>query len=167
METISEKEVATPGARSLVIAIDDSSECERAVGWTVENLVRPGDEVHLVHVIPRMQVASMYPGAPPVDFLPQQDPLSYEQLIKNAEHFITQRFLPKLGNLEPSPVVHVVRADVDTDSIGNVVCRKVDELKATALIMASHSKTKLQEFFLGSVTNFCTHHCRKPVLVVK
>jgi hypothetical protein len=129
-----------------------------------------------VHVIPRMQVASMYPGAPPVDFLPQQDPVSYEQLIKNAEHFITHRFLPKLGNLEPSPVVHVVRvstsnlhlcsnrtsglanflhswmlkdfmscqADVDTDSIGNVVCRKVDDLKAAALVMASHSKTKLQ-----------------------
>jgi hypothetical protein len=56
-----------------------------------------------------MQVASMYPGAPPVDFLPQQDPVTYEQLIKNAEHFITQRFLPKLGSLEPSPVVHVIR----------------------------------------------------------
>lgn len=40
METISEKDVATPGARALVIAIDDSSECERAVGWTVENIVR-------------------------------------------------------------------------------------------------------------------------------
>lgn len=36
------------------------------------------------------------------------------------------------------------QADVDTDSIGNVVCRKVDELRAGALIMASHSKSKLQ-----------------------
>lgn len=66
-------------------------------------------QVHLIHVIPKMQVASMYPGAPPVDFLPQQDPVTYEQLIKNAEHFITQRFLPKLGSMEPSPVVHVIR----------------------------------------------------------
>lgn len=32
---------------------------------------RPGDELHLVHVIPRLQLAAVY-GAPPVDFLPQQ-----------------------------------------------------------------------------------------------
>jgi hypothetical protein len=38
----------------------------------------------------------------------------------------------------------IPQADVDTDSIGNVVCRKVDDLKAAALVMASHSKSKLQ-----------------------
>ena len=32
---------------------------------------RPGDEVHLIHVIPRLQLAATY-GAPPVDFLPYQ-----------------------------------------------------------------------------------------------
>ena len=30
-----------------------------------------GDEVHLIHVIPRLQLAATY-GAPPVDFLPYQ-----------------------------------------------------------------------------------------------
>ena len=49
-------------------------------------------------------------GAPPVDFLPQQDPVAYEQLLKNAEHFITDRFLPKLGSVQPDPVVHIVKA---------------------------------------------------------
>ncbi len=44
-----------------------------------------------------------------MDFLPQQDPVAYEQLVKNAEHFITQRFLPKLANMEPDPIVHIIR----------------------------------------------------------
>ncbi len=30
-----------------------------------------GDEIHLIHVIPRLQLAATY-GAPPVDFLPYQ-----------------------------------------------------------------------------------------------
>lgn len=34
-------------------------------------LYKPGDELHLVHVIPRLQLAATY-GAPPVDFLPYQ-----------------------------------------------------------------------------------------------
>lgn len=32
---------------------------------------KPGDELHLLHVVPRLQLASTY-GAPPVDFLPYQ-----------------------------------------------------------------------------------------------
>ena len=32
---------------------------------------RPGDHIHLIHVIPRLQLAAVF-GAPPVDFLPQQ-----------------------------------------------------------------------------------------------
>ena len=99
--------------------------------------------------------------------LPQQDPAAYEQLIKNAEHFVSQRFLPRLLSVSPDPVVHLVKAEVDADSIGSVVCRKAADLKAAALVMASHTKTKLQEFFLGSVTNYCCHHCGCPVLVVK
>lgn len=127
---------------------------------------RPGDEVHLVHVVPRVQQAAVF-GAPPVDFLPQQDPAAYAALIKNAEAFIAARFLPRLLALSPDPVVHVVKADVDTDSIGNVVCRKAGDLGAAALVMASHSKSRLQEFFLGSVTAYCCHHSPAPVLVVK
>lgn len=56
---------------------------------------------------------------------------------------------------------------MDADSVGNVVCTKAGALGAAALVMASHSKSKLAELFLGSVTNYCTHHSPVPVLVVK
>ena len=45
---------------------------------------------------------------------------------------------------------------MDTDSIGNVICRKAAEVGAAAVVMASHTRSKLTEFFLGSVTNYCT-----------
>ncbi|KAI7843165.1 hypothetical protein COHA_003149 [Chlorella ohadii] len=128
------------------------------------NLYHEGDEVHLVHVIPRLQLAATY-GAPPVDFLPFQDPAAYEQLIKTAEDFIAKRALTHVGNITPQPVVHIVKYEIDTDSIGNVVCKKAEELEAAVTVLARHSKSKLQEFFLGSVSNFCVHHCKRPVLV--
>jgi nucleotide-binding universal stress UspA family protein len=74
--------------------------------------------------------------------------------------------LPKLADIQPDPCVHIVKSDVDTDSIGNVICNKADMLKAAAVIMASHNRSKLKEFFLGSVTNYCAHHCKQPVLIV-
>lgn len=45
---------------------------------------------------------------------------------------------------------------MDTDSIGNVICRKAVEVDAVAVVMASHTRSKLTEFVLGSVTNYCT-----------
>ncbi len=49
-----------------------------------------------------------------------------------------------------------MQGEVDTDSIGNVICRKADEVDAAAVVMASHTRSKLTEFVLGSVTNYCT-----------
>lgn len=60
----------------------------------------------------------------------------------------------------------LLQSEVDTESIGHVLCKKAHELKACAVVMASHSRTSLQQFFLGSVTDFLTRHCSLPVLVV-
>lgn len=51
-------------------------------------------------------------GAPPVDFLPYQDPRAYEQLIRSAEEFIATRALAHMGHLSPQPVVHIVKYEV-------------------------------------------------------
>jgi hypothetical protein len=135
-----------------------------------------------------MQMAAVY-GAPPVDFLPQQDPVAYDQLVRNAESFIAARFLPSLASLKLQPIVHIVKvitlhnpsaplvalqprtyvslmdccslimislqSEVDTESIGNVVCKKAENLDVAAIIVSLHSKSRLQEFFLGSITNYC------------
>lgn len=150
--------------RRLLISVDNSDASEAAVKWAMNNLYQQGDEIHLIHVIPRLQLAATY-GAPPVDFLPYQDPTAYEQLIKAAEDFIAKRALTHVGDITPHPVVHIVKYEIDTDSIGNVVCKKADELEAAVTVLARHTKSRLQEFFLGSVTSYCVHHSKRPVLV--
>ena len=49
-----------PPARVLLVGVDDSADSSNAFDFAVEHLLRPGDELHLVHVIPRLQFASMY-----------------------------------------------------------------------------------------------------------
>lgn len=61
-----------------------------------------------MHVVPKLQMGICY-GAPPVDFLPQQDPIAYDQLVTQAESFIQMRFLPSLHNLRVHPIVHIVK----------------------------------------------------------
>ena len=47
-----------------------------------------------------------------VDFLPQQDPIAYSQLLHQAETFIRERLLPKLRDLQPEPSVHIVKVSL-------------------------------------------------------
>lgn len=50
--------------------------------------------------------------------------------------------------------------------MGHVLCKKADELDAVMVVMASHNKGRMAEFFLGSVTNYVTHHSKRPVVIV-
>ena len=77
---------------------------------------RQGDEIHLVHVVPKLQMGACF-GAPPVDFLPQQDPIAYDQLVKQAETFIQTRFLPGLHSLRVHPIVHIVKVQAVPKSV--------------------------------------------------
>lgn len=52
----------------------------------------------------------------------------------------------------------------DNDSIGAVICKRADQLNASAVVLAKHNKGAIKEFFVGSVTNYvsvctCAHVC--------
>lgn len=55
---------ATQQQRSLVVAIDDSDEGYAAVGWVLQHLWRPGDVLHLLHVVPALPPHMSYSLAP-------------------------------------------------------------------------------------------------------
>ena len=50
--------------------------------------------------------------------------------------------------------------------MGAIICKRAEQLDAGMVVMAKHDKGALKEFFLGSSTKHCTHHCRAPVLVL-
>lgn len=102
-----------------------------------------GDEYHVVHVIPRLQLSSQY-GAPSIDFLPQQvckpvgmdgvfflfrqgsriapahghrptptqspqDSTAYEALLQRAQDFLAARVVTHLGDVDPPPMLHLIK----------------------------------------------------------
>lgn len=154
-----------PSDRVLLIAVDDSEDSRKAFMWALENVYREGDCLHLVHVVPRLAFAAQY-GVPPVDFVPVADNSGYETAVQRAEQFIIDRFVRALSADVKAPVVHIIKSEVDTESVGHVLCKKADELDAVAICMASHNKGRMAEFFLGSVTQYCTHHSKRPIIIV-
>jgi nucleotide-binding universal stress UspA family protein len=130
--------------RKLLIAVDNSDGCEDAVKWTLSNLYARGDELHLIHVVPRLTLPSSH-SAPPIAALLYQDPSAYESLVTQAEDMVVQRALRHLRDVRPHPIVHLVQYEVDTDAVGAVVCKKAEEMGAAICVMARHNKSKLQQ----------------------
>lgn len=161
--------VAAGGAQDpevLLVAVDDSDGSDRAFDFAVRHLHKPGMELHLVHIVPRLHFAAAY-GVPPVDFVPVADSNEYEKVIQKAEQFIINRFVNKLSpDFTPPPVVHIIKSEVDTESVGHILVKKADALDAVALVMSTHNKGRVAEFFLGSCTQYVTHHAHRPVVVV-
>mmetsp|Transcript_23579 Transcript_23579/g.80372 ORF Transcript_23579/g.80372 Transcript_23579/m.80372 type:complete len:90 (-) Transcript_23579:268-537(-) len=79
---------------------------------------------------------------------------------------VARRFEPMLQSRGIKYKVSVLSFATDNESIGQLVCANAMDLDAAAVVMASHGKGRIKEFFLGSCTTYCTKHCKVPVVVV-
>jgi len=150
--------------RILTLAVDCHEGSVAACRWMVHNMCRDGDEVHILHVLPRSTENRIISPSDLASLNYSQD---YESALHSSERFIAQRILPELSSLRMDPVIHMIKAQSDADSIGAVLCRKALDLGSVALVMNNHTKSKVTEFFVGSVCSYCTHHSAVPVVVHK
>lgn len=153
--------------RRFLVPVDESQGSEKALAWALDNLFKEDDMVHLFHVVPTGQyqlVASTDLGTE--GLIDGDDAQAQAKAEDHAREFISARYSNQLLEKKVPFQVEIVRFAQDSDSIGAIVCKRAEQLGASAVIMAKHNKGRLQEFFVGSVTSYCTHHCNAPVLVM-
>lgn len=151
--------------RNILIGVDESQASEKAVGWAVDNLYKEGDEVHLFHVIPPGTYMLLAPDMG-MDGIIEEDEATRQRAEDNAKAMLVEKFAGLLQAKQIPFKLELVRFATDNDSIGAVICRRAAQLNAAAVVMAKHNKGRLREFFVGSVTNYCTHHCKSPLLIM-
>lgn len=49
---------------------------------------------------------------------------------------------------------------------GERICEIAEDKEARAVMVSAHRKSMLTEFLLGSTTNYLTHSCKRPVVVL-
>ncbi|XP_071740146.1 universal stress protein PHOS32-like [Rutidosis leptorrhynchoides] len=164
--------VSTPTAnaqRRIAIAVDLSDESAFAVQWAVQNYLRPGDAVILLHI----QLTSVLYGA---DWGHAMDAEvinpSKETRQKLEDDF--DNLTTAKANMLSEPLVeanipykiHIVK---DHD-LKERLCLEVERLGFSVMIMGSRgfgaSKRK-GKGRLGSVSDYCVRHCVCPVVVVR
>lgn len=86
--------------------------------------------------------------------------------VTRATDFIEQRFVSKLEASKIPHKVEITHFNTDKDSIAELICFRAEELQTPAIVMSKHSQGTIKEFFMGSVTKYCTQHCKQPVIIL-
>ncbi|KAL1537452.1 Universal stress protein phos34, variant 2 [Salvia divinorum] len=157
----------TAGAqRKVAIAVDLSDESAHAVKWAVQNYLRPGDAVILLHVRPTSVLYGADWGAVDVD---AADEKSQKKLEDDFDNFTTSKADDLAQPLVEAGIpfkIHIVK---DHD-MKERLCLEVERLGLSAVIMGSRgfgASRRSSKGRLGSVSDYCVHHCVCPVVVVR
>ncbi|XP_043692385.1 universal stress protein PHOS34-like isoform X2 [Telopea speciosissima] len=158
----------TAGAnRKIAIAVDLSDESAFAVNWAVQNYLRPGDAVILLHVRPTSVLYGADWGS--IDLSVDTDEESQQKLESDFDAFTTTKATDLAQPLVDAQIpfkIHIVK---DHD-MKERLCLEVERLGLSAMIMGSRgfgASRRGSKGRLGSVSDYCVHHCVCPVVVVR
>ncbi|KAI5333359.1 hypothetical protein L3X38_023490 [Prunus dulcis] len=171
----------TAGARrKLGVAVDLSDESAHAVRWAVDHYIRPGDAVVLLHVSPTSVLFGADWGSvdlsintnDDVDFVDNHalnDSVKQKKLENDFDAFTASKAADLARPLKEAQIpfkIHIVK---DHD-MKERLCLEVERLGLSAVIMGSRgvgAAKRGNDGRLGSVSDYCVHHCVCPVVVVR
>lgn len=158
--------------RKILIAVDESDESMFALSWAVDNLILPcphhsssssgkcSDVIVLLHVQNHPQVL-VGPAGPGFYITPEildsvrkhQDEISKKVLLRakttcDEKHLDTETMV-SLGDPR------------------DAICEAVEKLHPNFLVLGSHGYGAIKRAFLGSVSDYCAHNAKCPVVIVK
>ncbi|KAI3443366.1 hypothetical protein Pfo_000031 [Paulownia fortunei] len=161
-----EEEAPPPEAgktMNVLVAIDDSDESFHALQWVLGKILkrRPVTEageqdskvitiVHVVEPLPRYA----FPGG----YVVESASKSQEQ---NAARILSRAFEMCRDSLLKAKTLILEGDPKDR------ICRAVEEMNIDLLVVGSRGLGQIKRAFLGSVSDYCAHHAKCPVLVVK
>ncbi|GJN14861.1 hypothetical protein PR202_gb01728 [Eleusine coracana subsp. coracana] len=168
--------------RRIGIAVDLSDESAFAVKWAVQNYLRPGDAVVLLHVRSTSILYGADWGSIPVSVDDEEEAVAAataapaeepEEAKKKREEDFDAFTTTKAQDLAQPLVaaqipfkIHIVK---DHD-MKERLCLEAERIGLSAMIMGSRgfgASRRVAKGRLGSVSDYCVHHCVCPVVVVR
>ncbi|KAK6147386.1 hypothetical protein DH2020_018298 [Rehmannia glutinosa] len=169
------KEAAPPSPEvsgktmNVLVAIDDSEESFNALQWLIDKILKRttvtteeedynSNKVitiaHVVEPLPRYAFPGGYVTNPVLESTSQTQEQNAARILSRAFDMCRDSSLKaKTLILEGDPK--------------DRICRAVEEMNIDLLVVGSRGLGQIKRAFLGSVSDYCAHHAKCPVLVVK
>ncbi|XP_059282472.1 universal stress protein PHOS32-like [Lycium ferocissimum] len=146
--------------RKIAIAVDLSDESAYAVKWSVENYLRHGDAVILLHVRPTSVLYGADWGS--IDATDTNDEKSKQKLEEDYDNFTSNKSNDLAQPLVDANIPYKIRIVKDHD-MKERLCLEIERLGLSAVIMGSRgfglASRETDGSRLGSVSDYCVRHC--------
>jgi len=153
----------------VVLAVDNSEiTLDKVVSFAAQHYKYPEYQIDVVHVLPAFEPIPLGSAAAAV-FSTGTNQAEANTRGEDIKTFLRTKVIPALQKVLPNKKVEAIVVHAEGDSskkIGQRVIKYAVDHEATMLVMASHSKKPLTEFWLGSVTSYCAHHSKTPVVIL-
>jgi nucleotide-binding universal stress UspA family protein len=146
-------------ARRILIPLDGSALAEKALPLAQELAAEWQASMWLAQVVP--DTLMLYREPMIVPGVGQYQPADLSQLYPDTRS-PAQNYLAMVADRIPGDV----HAEVVSGPTVYTLTALVDEWSITDVVMASHGRTALAQFFLGGAAYELVHHLRCPVIVV-
>ncbi|XP_030509627.2 universal stress protein PHOS32 [Cannabis sativa] len=184
----------TAGARRRIgVAVDLSDESAYAVQWAVSHYIRPGDAVILLHVSPTSVLFGADWGSIDLSISTNEDDdaaavdkfhhneritetatptkrnAKQKKLEDDFDAFTASKAADLAKPLREAQIPYKIHIVKDHD-MKERLCLEVERLGLSAVIMGSRGFGAVRrgnDGKLGSVSDYCVHHCVCPVVVVR
>ncbi|KAI8969912.1 hypothetical protein BDF20DRAFT_838336 [Mycotypha africana] len=141
--------------RVVAISIDEGS-AEYVYDWAVNNFINPTSDLVVFLNCRPVEL----PVAPYINTTASTS--AVDETKKRKSHELLDGYARRL-----KPFNIAVRAIALTGDPREEVIRKVTELEANVLIMGSRQLGSVKRAFLGSVSDYCSHHSPCTVIIVR
>ncbi|XP_065855466.1 universal stress protein A-like protein isoform X2 [Euphorbia lathyris] len=152
----------------VMVAIDESEGSFYALQWTLDNLINslfsasnePSIEGGLITLIHVQQPFSL--GAYPVG----PGGGAVVESVKKAQQETSAALLSRALNMCSDKMVKAETLVVEGDA-KDMICQATEQNPVDLLVVGSRGLGKIKRAFLGSVSDYCSHHAKCPILIVR
>ena len=144
--------------KTIIVTTDLSDESKKAFSLASQLAKTYSSKLILLSVLEDpTQLAMVYA----MDFVVLPDPSIQQQLKDKVKSELDKFAKENFGGVVPQTVVQEA-----SGSVHNEILELAKKEKADLIVMATHGRSNLERFFLGSVTEKVLRHSACPVMVV-
>ena len=150
----------------ILIAVDRSQNNKLVFDTALSLAKTTGADLMLLHILSKK--ASEHPIAPTYTYYPIIEETNYETYQKEYAKY-KQHGIEFLKNLTEEATAAGVKTEFTqlTGNPGQMICALANNWSADLILVGSRGLRGIKEMFLGSVSNYVTHHAPCSVLIVR
>ncbi|WZY83659.1 hypothetical protein YC2023_030043 [Brassica napus] len=160
--------------KRMMVAIDESDSSFYALQWVIDHFSSllmtteaagaEGDLLTVVHVQSPFYHFAAFPagpgGATVLSLL-----LYYSSLRIDRDDRVSEK--STTGDLCSSSLACTPNVSSQTGDAKDMICQAVEQMHVDLLVVGSRGLGKIKRAFLGSVSDYCAHHAKCPILIVR